>query len=55
MRDPPSGRFHNVSANELRFGAGWRHSLAPVATSGPVPDVTVDIILPDDLVAFTVA
>jgi hypothetical protein len=46
---------NNVAADELHFVAGWRHRLAPSPSAGPPPDLTVDIVRPDDLVALTVS
>ena len=40
--------------NRHRFAAGWRH-LLPHEEPGPVPDIVVDVIRPDDLVSLTVA
>jgi hypothetical protein len=47
-----SADHHDV--DRLRFGAGWRHLLRPEEPD-PVPDIVVDVIRPDDLVALTVS
>ncbi|HEX9645492.1 MAG TPA: hypothetical protein VGC11_15980 [Acidimicrobiia bacterium] len=49
---------HEASTSLRRFGAAWRHLVEPATVMGteePAPDLLVDVIRPDDLVALTVA